>query len=143
MATATLAPSSKTKLVNNLVGGSLGSVIDKLQTLREEKRKADAVVKEVEGRISAQEEILMERMETEGVGKASGTKATASIITATVASVTDWDLFWPWLAKKKYFHLIIKRVNDASYRELLEKGTPIPGVEPFSKRKLSLTSTKA
>lgn len=141
MATATISQINA-KVVNRLTG-SLGSVIDLMHALREEKRAAEAVVKGIEEKISAQEEALYALMDAQGIKKAGGNKATASIGSAVVASVDDWDAFWAWIAKKKYFHLVQKRVSDPGYRELLEKGVKVPGVQPFTKRKLTLTSINA
>lgn len=141
MATATVSQISA-KVANRLIG-SLGSTIDLMQTLREEKRAAEAIVKGIEEQIAVQEEALYKLMDAQGIKKAGGNKATASIGSAVVASVDDWDAFWAWIAKKKYFHLIQKRVSDPGYRELLEKGVNVPGVQPFTKRKLTLTSLNA
>lgn len=130
------------KITATLKGGTIGSVIDTMWALREEKRAADAVVKAIEDKISAQEGIIFERLEKEGLKKADGTKASASIGEATVASVVDWDALWAYAAKNKYFHLFQKRVSDPAWRELMEKnkGKGVPGTEAFTKRKLNLRS---
>ena len=130
------------KITANLKGGTIGSVIDTMWALREEKREADAVVKAIEDKIAAQEEVIYERFEKEGLKKADGTKASISIGEATVASVTDWDALWAYAAKNKYFHLFQKRVSDPAWRELMEKnkGKGVPGTEAFTKRKLNLRS---
>lgn len=141
MATATVSQINA-KVAQRLTG-SVGSTIDLMHALREEKRAADAVVKTIEEKIAAQEEVLYKLMDAQGLKKAGGSKATASIDSAVVASVDDWDAFWAWVVKKKYFHLIQKRVSNLGYRELLEKGVKVPGVQPFTKRKLTLTSLNA
>ena len=122
--------------------GTIGSVIDDMWALREKKRKADLVVKGIEEEIAAQETIVFDRLEKEGLKKADGTKASVSIGEATVASVTDWDALWAYAAKNKYFHLFQKRVSDPAWRELMEKnkGKGVPGTEAFTKRKLNLRS---
>ena len=70
--------------------------------------------------------------------KGEGKKAAVSVSQAIVADVTDWAAFWPWVAKNKHFHLIQKRVNDPGVRELWGMHKTIPGVQPFTKRTLSL-----
>lgn len=143
---ATTEKPSRTKTLAKVTavikGGTIGSVIDDMWKLREKKREADLVVKKVEDEISAQEEILMGRLEADGLRKADGTKASVSITEATVASVTDWDALWAYAAKNKYFHLFQKRVSDPAWRELMEKnkGKGVPGTEAFSKKKLNLRS---
>ena len=130
------------KVTAVLKGGTIGSVIDDMWALREKKLKADLVVKGIEEEIAAQETIVFDRLEKEGLKKADGTKASVSIGEATVASVTDWDALWAYAAKNKYFHLFQKRVSDPAWRELMEKnkGKGVPGTEAFTKRKLNLRS---
>ena len=82
----------------------------------------------------------MERLEAEGLDKASGSKATVSISANTVANVEDWDSFWSYIIKNKYTHLLQRRVSDPAYRELLEQGKRVPGVQPFVKRTLNVRS---
>lgn len=130
------------KVTAVLNGGTIGSTIDAMWALREKKRKADLIVKGIEEEIAAQEIVVFDRLEKEGLKKADGTKASVSIGEATVASVTDWDALWPYIAKNKYFHLVQKRISDPAWRELMEKnkGKGVPGTEAFTKRKLNLRS---
>ena len=130
------------KVTAVLNGGTIGSTIDAMWALREKKRKADLIVKGIEEEIAAQEIVVFDRLEKEGLKKADGTKASVSIGEATVASVTDWDALWAYAAKNKYFHLFQKRVSDPAWRELMEKnkGKGVPGTEAFTKRKLNLRS---
>lgn len=117
-----------------------GKLIDQIWAAREEKRRLEVEVKEVETVMAELEQQLMESMEAEGLEKAIGTKASVSITTSTVADVKDWDEFWKYIFKNKFSHLLQRRVSEPAYRELLEAGKKVPGVEPFNKRKLNLRS---
>lgn len=117
---------------------TIGQKIDAMFDLREKKRALDAQVKELEGQIKGFESELMEDMAAQGVDKMSGTKATVSITSSTVANVEDWDSFLAFVYKMKYGHLLQRRVSDPAYRELLEQGKKIPGVSPFSQDRLNL-----
>jgi hypothetical protein len=119
---------------------TVGALIDQLWATREVKRDIESQLKEVETRITELNTELMERMEQEGLDKASGTKATISVSTNTVAAVEDWDEFWKYILKNKYTHLLQRRVSDPAYRELLEAGKKVPGVQPFVKRSLNVRS---
>jgi hypothetical protein len=136
MATA----AAKTPKTKTAPPPSTGSLIDQHWAAREEKRRLEEQVKAVEKTIAELDTQLLERMDAEGLEKATGTKATASISKSVVADVQDWDAFWAFIAKKKFFHLVQRRVSDPAYRELLEAGTAVPGVQPFPKRKLNLRS---
>lgn len=120
---------------------STGAIIDQLWGYREQKRGLEAQVKEVEDKIKATEESIMERLGAEGLEKATGTKASVSITSSITADVQDWDLFYPFIAKNKFWHLLQRRVSDTGYRELLEQGKKVPGVVPFTKKRINLRST--
>lgn len=119
---------------------STGAIIDQYWAAREEKRRLEDQVKEVGAKLTEIEEQLLERMDADGLEKATGSKASASITTSTVADVQDWDALWPYIAKNKLFHMVQRRISDPAYRELLEMGKKVPGVQPFTKRKLNLRS---
>lgn len=110
-----------------------GVLIDNLWAMREKKRELEVQVKEIEMQIKTAQEDLMLHMQTEGIEKATGTKASVSLNSTVVADVQDWDAFWPYIAKNKFWHLVQKRVSDPAYRELLDLGKKVPGVQPFTK----------
>lgn len=118
----------------------LGGQIDELHNLREQKRELEAKVTEIETRITAAQEALLERLEEDGVDKASGKKATVSISSSTVGNVTDWDALNKYIKKTGFFHLYQRRLSDPAVRELFEQKGSIPGVQPFTKKRLNLRS---
>lgn len=115
-----------------------GTTVDKLVSLRNKKRDLEASVKSLEGQIEELQSQLLEEMESAGVDKFSGKLGTVSISTNVVANVEDWDALYPYIAKNKLWHLLQRRVSDPAYRELLDAGKKIPGVQPFSKKRLNL-----
>lgn len=119
---------------------SVGSLIDKLQSLRSKRQLLDDQSKE----IAKQEHVLrlelIERLDAEGLDGGRGRKATASISRVTVPSVNDWDKFHNYIRTKKLMHLLQRRPSDAACRELFEMGKSIPGVEPFEKVGINLRS---
>lgn len=119
---------------------SLGVTTDKMWQLREDKRALDAKVKAVEGQIKELEVTLFELLDAQDTRKAEGKKASVSIGESTVVTVEDWDALWPYIVKNKFFHLIQKRVSDPGMRELWALKKVVPGVQPFTKRTLSVRS---
>ena len=123
---------------------TLGGLIDKLNDVREEKRKLAEQEKELNARYAEIEEQLLQRLDAEGMDKATGKKATASISKVVVASVTDWEKAYAFIKKTGYFHLLQRRVSDPAFRELLEqKGEAAmkkAGMESFTKTNLNLRS---
>lgn len=119
---------------------TLGAATDKMWALREEKRKLAVEEKRIDGELKELETTIFGLMDAQDTRKAEGKKAGISIGEAVVANVEDWDALWPYIVKNKYFHLVQKRVSDPGMRELWEKGKTVPGVQPFTKRTLSVRS---
>jgi len=122
---------------------NIGQKIDKLWLLREKKRAKDAESKLIGDEIDALEAELMHHMTDEGTDKAAGKKATVSITKSVVPQAIDWDAFYAYIHRHKYYHLLERRPAVAGCRELFDAGKKIPGIEPFTKVKLNLRTANA
>lgn len=121
---------------------SMGAKIDALFALREKKRKHDEAIKELEKQMSTLQQELITQMQTEGITASKGKKASISISDNIVPQVEDWDAFYEFIRKKKWFHLLERRPSVSGCRELFEKNGRIPGVMPFNKITLNLRTAK-
>ena len=119
---------------------TIGAKIDKLHDLREQKRALEEQIKEIVGKASELENALMEQMDTEGVSKSTGNSATVSITLSVKPSVDDWEAFYKYIHRMKYYHLLERRPSVTGCRELLETKGKIPGIVPFTQRKLNIRS---
>jgi hypothetical protein len=137
MSVKTLHPAAK-KVVERINPKNLGALIDSIWAEREKKRALEAQVKTQEELISTLEVALLERMDKEGVDKSTGRKATVSISTSIKANIVDWDALCGFVKKHGYFHLFHRRVADEAARELFETKGQVPGLEPFTKRKVNI-----
>lgn len=117
-----------------------GAIIDQLWAAREEKRRLEQEAKEVGSKIEDIETDLMERLGKEGLEKATGSKASVSISSVVTADVQDWDAFHTFIGKNKFWHLLQRRASDPGVRELWDANKKVPGVLPFTKKKLNLRS---
>mgnify|MGYP003519491479 CR=1 FL=1 len=117
---------------------TIGGLIDQMSALREERRKLDAQSTEVQKVCDALEIQLIELMDAEGATKSTGHVASASIAETVEFNTQDWDSFMAYVAKTKQFHLVQRRVSAPSVRELFESKGKVPGLEPYTKRKISL-----
>lgn len=117
---------------------TLGAKIDALHALREEKRALEAKITEIEGKYKGIEEELMTDLDAQGLAASRGTAASCSITTSVSGNVENWDDFNKFVKKTGYFHLYQRRISELAYREMLEQGKPVPGVVPFTKKKLNL-----
>jgi hypothetical protein len=116
----------------------IGLQIDALYQLKQELAKHQEVEKTIQARIAEAEAKLMETMEAEGVNKSTGKSATVSISEVVTGNVTDWDAFGAFVIKTKQLHLLQRRVSDPAIREVFEKKGSVPGVQPFTKKRLNV-----
>jgi len=118
----------------------IGPQIDALFHLREKKREAEAAVSEIEGMISAKEQILQATMEAQGLDRAAGKFASAGITESVVPQVEDWVALYAFIRRNNAFELLERRCSAGAYREHAEqrRDHTVPGVVPFTKRKLSI-----
>lgn len=120
----------------------LGKLIDKLDLLREKKREAAEKLKACETEYDALSQTLLERLQTEGMDKATGKKATISVSKTVVANIVDFDALAKYVKRTGFFHLFQRRISDPAFRELYESKGVVPGLEPFTKVKLNHSSLK-
>lgn len=119
---------------------TVGAKIDSLHALREEKRLLEEQVKAKAQEINLAENELIEQMDQQNITKSTGSKATVSITTSVKPSVEDWDAFYAFIGKNKYYHLLERRPSVTGCRELFDTKGKIPGVVPFTQRKLNIRS---
>jgi hypothetical protein len=119
---------------------SIGVKIDQLHANREAKRLLEAKIKELETKAEELELELIKQMDKESVTKSTGGKATVSIQASVKPSVDDWTAFYAYIHKNKYYHLLERRPAVLACREILDTKGKIPGIVPFTQRKLLLRS---
>lgn len=120
-----------------LTQAALGKTIDKVFALRKKKAELESAAKDVEGQIAALDVEILESLEASGLEKTATKMGSVSINMSTVAQVTDWDEFLSYIYKKKYGHLLQRRVSDPAWRELVEQGVKVPGTTGFTKKRLA------
>lgn len=117
---------------------SIGGKIDALFALREKKRAHEESIKELEKNMGTLQAELITQLQAEGITSSRGKKASISISENVVPQVEDWEAFYKYIGRKKYFHLLERRPSTSGCRELFEKNGRIPGVVPHTKITLNL-----
>jgi len=138
MARTPAAAKAVTKVVERVRPSTIAGLIDDIWAEREKKRQLEAAIKDIEAVIHEKEDALIVRMDSEGVPKSTGGKASASISEVVSFTIDDNTVFNNYVLKTKYFHLFQRRVSDLACRELFEQGKPIPGLTAFKKRKVNI-----
>ena len=138
MVRAAVKEQATASAVKHRLVGTIGSMTDELVKLREKKRSLESQVAEIEAEYAAIEQSLMDRLAEENLDKGTGKLGTVSISESTVGNVTDWDAVHAFIKKTGNFQLFQRRLSDPAFRELLELGKKVPGIETFTKKRLNL-----
>jgi len=113
-------------------------IIASLVEVRTERRSISARDKELVEKWRTLELELLVRLDEQGMLKASTEAGTASITEVVVPQVVDWDAVYEHIKETGDFYLLQKRPAAAAFRELHDSGQEIPGMEPYTKRSISL-----
>lgn len=118
---------------------SLGKMVDKLYDMR---AKRIAIQKQVD-EAKSQERLLkveiIERLEAEKLTGSRGELASASITEEDQPHVTDWNKVYKYIKKHELFNLLHQRIATTTWRDMLDGGVAIPGIEAVPVKDLSLT----
>lgn len=139
--TTQLTPEQKlAQITVKLMSKGIGPMIDHMAKLREDKRALEAQIKTIETEYAAVEGVLLEELKKQGMDKATGKLASASISSTVVGNLIDAPALHAYIKKTGYFHLLQQRLSDPACRELFDSKGPkaIPGVEPFTKERVNL-----
>lgn len=117
---------------------NLGQMVDKLNATREKKRSIQKQLDEAEAAYNALAEEIIAKMDSEGVEKTTGKTASVSKSVSIKPNVLDWDAFYAYIHRNKYYHILERRPSVTGCRELFETKGKVPGVEAFTKVTLNL-----
>jgi len=113
-------------------------LIARLVDIREEKRKIKAREKELNDEWRSLEFEALTRLDDQGMDKASSKRGTISIGETVLPQVIDWDTFGEHIIQTDALYLLQRRPAAAAYRELLESGETVPGVDSYIHRSINL-----
>ena len=114
-------------------------LIEQLVEIRDEKTHLTEKDKILGEQYRALETVLMAKLDEQGMKRATiDGVATATLTEQVVPNVTDWDAVYGYILENEAMHLLQKRPATAAFRELHESGEAIPGIEPYTKRTISL-----
>ena len=121
---------------------TLNDLISQLGELRMQKKEYEYHAREVSRVIANKEHEIMDAMDDQQITESknvSGQKVTLG--ESVYPQVDDWDAFHSWILENNYLHFLEKRPAALAYREALGQGIPVPGVLPFTKRKITFKET--
>lgn len=117
---------------------NIGDRIEELHRVREQVREQERCVKELKEEFDKKQWELMCQMEDAGLDQAKSDSATVFVSKDTVPTVKDWDTLTAFIAENEAYYLFQRRVSASAWKEMLEMGQEVPGIEPFEKPKLNM-----
>ena len=115
---------------------TIDELIHQIREVRDEKDALAETIKALNEKKTYLEEILVGKLQGEGLKKATSEYGTASIKDEINPAIKDWDVALEFILKG-HKDLLKKDIKGAAYRALLDDGIEVPGVESFTKTKLS------
>ena len=119
---------------------TLGDQIAHHEELRNEKRRLNERLKELDGDLRDSESQVLDALDTAGLEHAKIDGVSVSISEQTMPNVNDWDALYEFIKEHDAFYMLQRRVSTGPYREMLQMEQPVPGVEPYVQRKVNMRS---
>lgn len=118
---------------------TLHDLISRLGSLRTIKKRYEYEAKETGKQIYALEHEIMDALDNQQLTESKSAAGKVTLGEAVYPQVEDWDAFHQWILENHYMHFLEKRAAVLAYREALGQGIAVPGVLPFTKRKIKFT----
>lgn len=119
---------------------SIGSQIDEYAKLRKEKAALSKQLDDLNKKIVACEQGLIDSLSGQSMLKASGHLATVSIGESEIAVVKDWQILYNHIVESGSFELLQKRLSNRVALEAISVNGGLPGTEVIKQPKLNFKS---
>jgi phosphoglycerate-specific signal transduction histidine kinase len=120
----------------------LNSELATMSELKAQKKAIEFELKKVETKIKATESQIFEHLDAMELTQAANPAGqSVLIVESVVPQVSDWELFHEHIRTTGDFFLLQKRAAVLTCRESFQMGRVIPGVLPYTLRKLTYKET--
>lgn len=120
---------------------SMSACADLLYDLRQERLAADKVASALKSDETALIDHIIETLPKDS-GGAVGKHHKVEVYNDEKMVVKDWDALYKYIKRTGRFELLQKRLGEGALKELIDDKKVVPGVEPFTVVKVSLTAAK-
>lgn len=120
---------------------SMSACADMLYDLRQERLAADKAAAKLKEEENALVEHIISSLPKDS-GGAVGKHHKVETYNAEKLVVKDWDQLYKYIKRTGRFELLQKRLGEGAAQELIDDRKVVPGVEPFTVVKVSLTAAR-
>lgn len=117
---------------------NINELIEQRVDIKNQIDELNAQIKDLQEQLRGNETILLKELDAQGLSRTANDKASVSINEDTVPDVIEWDELHAYIIANKDFSLFQRRVNSKVYKELLQLGETVPGIQPRTIRKLNM-----
>lgn len=121
---------------------NLAKCADLLYTTRQARLDLDKKVEELKKRETMLREHLIENLPASEATGVAGKVARATVVTKEEPQVEDWDSFYAYVHKNKFYHLLQRRLSNPAVKELWEAHKVVKGVGKIIVKTISLNKVK-
>lgn len=118
---------------------TMGACADRLYELKAKKAEAKRVTDAIEEEEKALKAHIIETLPKSEASGIAGKVARVKIEEKEVPQVKDWDAFYKYVKRTNSFDMMQRRLTDTAVMARIDAGKPLPGVEMFKYKSISLT----
>ena len=120
-----------------------GPLVAQLDELRLKKAELNAKIREIEKEYDELSQPLIDFLQQNGLNTISPNEASATISEETYWNIKDDEAFQKWVLDTKSLFVLARRLSRDTVNDLINAGEEIPGIEPYTKTKLSIKTLKS
>jgi hypothetical protein len=127
--------------MTNIETMPVGQLLKSYKDLKDQKKAIESgELKSIKNTLDEMERVITRKMHDLGVRQMvdEDDTATFSLSEQVVPKIDDWDKIYPYIAENGYWHLLYRKLTATAYREIIEAGQEVPGVEPEVVTRLSM-----
>jgi hypothetical protein len=122
---------------------NIDTLIDELHSLREQKRKLEQEIKQVNEQYNETKAYLIDLLDAQGVSSVKTPVARVTMTESQVVKMEDWESFCRYITDNNAFHLLQKRPASTACKEHLTITNELPpGIHLITLRDISLTTNR-
>lgn len=122
----------------NIEDMTLGQLAKLANEIREQKRGLEKQAKSLGTDFDALKEVIYTKLDEQGVDRTSVDGISLSKSDTQQPTVTDWDAVYAYIKDNNLFALLQRRVTATLWKEILDSGEQVPGIDSFWKKDVNI-----
>ncbi len=117
-------------------------LLEQFRNIKDSKETLQASIKKLNEQETYTEQLIISKLRAEGLTAVKSIYGSASISEQEYPAIKDRNKMLDWIVKNKRWELLPATIKSAAWREAVNDGDVIPGVEAYKEDVLSFRRTK-